>query len=171
MREKNKRGGRKGDLTVSAVASFEPEAEQKCEEYLTQAQQVDPTSSEVYQLMASVRLSQNRGDDARATLQQSMQLWMDKELDDPAIPIYDTRLALVKLLLELGMFEPAFMVLEGLQKENDQVVDLWYLYGWAYYCLGEEETRPQDERIGHWEDARDCLETAVKVRRYGNSRG
>ncbi|KAI8142052.1 hypothetical protein BJV82DRAFT_517295 [Fennellomyces sp. T-0311] len=142
---------------------FEPEAEQKCEEYLSQAQQADPESSEVYQLLASVRLSQQRNEDARAALQQSMELWVNKEHGDPSIPIYDSRLALTRLLLELGMFEHAFTVLEGLQKENDQVVDLWYLYGWAYYCLGEEENRPVDERQGHWEDSRDCLETAVKV--------
>lgn len=147
------------------VPSFEPEAEQKCEEYLAQAQQVDPENPEVYQLLASVRLSQSRNEDACAALQKSMSLWTDKELGDPAIPIYDSRLALVKLLLEVGMFEQAFMVLEGLQKENEQVVDLWYLYGWAYYCLGEDAAeRSEEERQGHWEDARDCLETAVKVK-------
>ncbi|KAI9499268.1 hypothetical protein BDB00DRAFT_796077 [Zychaea mexicana] len=142
---------------------FEIEAEQKCEEYLSQAQQADPENCEVYQLLASVRLSQTRNEDARAALQKSMELWINKELGDPAIPIYDSRLALIRLLLELSMFEYAFTVLEGLQKENDQVVDLWYLYGWAYYCLGEDENQPADERQGHWEDARDCLETAVKL--------
>ncbi|KAI7854637.1 hypothetical protein BDC45DRAFT_507776 [Circinella umbellata] len=142
---------------------FEPEAEQKCEEYLLQAQQTDPENSEVYQLLASVRLSQARNEDAQAALQKSMELWVNKEHGDPAIPIYDSRLALVRLLLELNMHEHAFTVLEGLQKENDQVVDLWYLYGWTYFCLGEVESRPADERQGHWEDARDCLETAVKL--------
>ncbi|KAI9278625.1 hypothetical protein BDA99DRAFT_492664 [Phascolomyces articulosus] len=142
---------------------FEPEAEQKCEEYLSQAQQSDPENAEVYQLLASVRLSQTRNEDAQAALQKSMELWIQKEHGDPAIPIYDSRLALVRLLLELNMYEYAFTVLEGLQKENDQVVDLWYLYGWTYYCLGEDEQRSSEERQGHWEDARDCLETSVKL--------
>ncbi|CDS05357.1 hypothetical protein LRAMOSA07886 [Lichtheimia ramosa] len=142
---------------------FEPEAEQKCEEYLSQAQQISPETPEVYQLLASVRLSQQRNEEAVSILQQSMSLWMNKEFGDPAIPIYDSRLSLVRLLLEIGMFEQAFTVLEGLQKENDQVVDLWYLYGWAYYCLGDDENTSQEERQGHWEDARDCLETAVKL--------
>ncbi|KAI9316384.1 hypothetical protein BX666DRAFT_1949984 [Dichotomocladium elegans] len=142
---------------------FEPDAESRCEEYLSKAQQISPETPEVYQLLASVRLSQMRNDDAASALQQSMALWMNKEFGDPAIPIYDSRLSLVRLLLELEMFEQAFTVLEGLQKENDQVVDLWYLYGWAYYCLGEDEQRSPEERQGHWEDARDCLETAVKL--------
>ncbi|KAL0090841.1 hypothetical protein F4703DRAFT_1835386 [Phycomyces blakesleeanus] len=142
---------------------FEPEAEQKCEEFLQQAQQVDPENPEVYQLLASVRLSQSRNEEAAAALEKSMQLWIDKEFGDPAIPSYDARLALVKLQLEMGMFPAAFTVLEGLQKENDQVVDLWYLYGWSYYCLGEDESMPNEDRQANWEDARDCLELAVKV--------
>lgn len=150
---------------IDMMFSFEPEAEQKCEEYLSQAQQISPETPEVYQLLASVRLSQQRNEEAVSILQQSMSLWMNKEFGDPAIPIYDSRLSLVRLLLEIGMFEQAFTVLEGLQKENDQVVDLWYLYGWAYYCLGDDENTSQEERQGHWEDARDCLETAVKVRK------
>ncbi|KAG0742369.1 hypothetical protein G6F57_005762 [Rhizopus arrhizus] len=142
---------------------FEPEAESKCEEYLSQAQQVDPENPEVYQLLASVRLSQQRNEEASSALNKSMELWIHKEPGDVTIPIYDTRLALVKLLLELGMFEHAFTVLENLQKENDEVVDLWYLYGWTYYCLGDDEERTQEERITLWGDARDCLETAVKL--------
>lgn len=145
------------------IHSFEPEAEQKCEEYLTQAQEVDPEHAEVYQLLASVRLSQQRNEEAASALNKSMELWIYKEAGDATIPIYDTRLALVKLLLELGMFEHAFTVLENLQKENDEVVDLWYLYGWTYYCLGDDEERSQEEKIQLWADARDCLETAVKV--------
>ncbi|KAI8384872.1 uncharacterized protein BYT42DRAFT_612539 [Radiomyces spectabilis] len=142
---------------------FEPEAESKCEEFLQHAQQVDPENPEVYQLLASVRLSQLRNEDASAALETSMRLWIDKEPGDAAMPIYDSRLALVKLLLELTMFQQAFAVLEGLQKENDQVVDLWYLYGWTYYCLGDDEEKSNEERMAHWEDARDCLELAVKL--------
>jgi len=142
---------------------FEPDAEEKCEQYLNAAQEADPNCPEVYQMLASVRLSQVRNDEARAALEHSVRLWIDKNPDDPIIPIYDTRLALVKLLLELHLYAEAFNVLEGLQKENDQSVDLWYLWGWSYYCLGEETSLPDEERRQHWEDARDCLETSVKL--------
>jgi tetratricopeptide (TPR) repeat protein len=115
-------------------------------------------------MLASVRLSQVRNDEAREALQHSLQLWINKDPGDPSIPIYDTRLALVKLLLELQLYAEAFSVLERLQQENDQSVDLWYLWGWSYYCLGDEDQLPEEERKHHWEDARDCLETSVKVR-------
>ncbi|KAI9299850.1 hypothetical protein BJ944DRAFT_244771 [Cunninghamella echinulata] len=143
---------------------FEPEAEQRCEEYLQKAQQVDGNNAEVYQLLASVRLSQQRNEEAAQILQQSINLWFDKEVGDPTIPNYDARLSLIKLLLEVGLIQQAFLILERLQKENDQVVDLWYLYGWTYYCLGEDEsTTNQDDKLAHWEDARDCLEVALKL--------
>jgi len=142
---------------------FEKDAEEKCEQFLNAAQIADPNCPEVYQMLASVRLSQVRNDEARAALEHSMRLWMDKDPDDAIIPIYDTRLALVKLLLELHLYAEAFNVLEGLQKENDQSVDLWYLWGWSYYCLGEETDLSEEERKQHWDDARDCLETAVKL--------
>ncbi|CEP12126.1 hypothetical protein [Parasitella parasitica] len=141
----------------------EPGAEQKCEEYLNQALQVDSEHVESYQLLASVRLSQERNEEAVSALNKSMELWIHKEAGDATIPIYDTRLALVKLLLEVGLFEHAFTVLESLQKENDEVVDLWYLYGWSYYCLGDDEERTQEEKKALWAEARDCFETAVKV--------
>ncbi|KAI8059129.1 hypothetical protein BC940DRAFT_314297 [Gongronella butleri] len=141
---------------------FEPEAEQKCEEYLQQAQQVDPENAEVFQLLASVRLSQQRGDEAAQVLQHSIQLWIHKDASDATLPNYDSRLALVRLLMEVGDMQQTFTVLERLQKENDQVVDLWYLYGWAYFCLGEDAQNPE-ERNGHWEDARDCLQLALKL--------
>lgn len=124
---------------------------------------MDPTNAEVYQLLASVRLSQQRNEEAAQILEQSINFWIEKEVGDPTIPNYDARLALIKLLLEVGMVQHAFVVLERLQKENDQVVDLWYLYGWTYYCMGEDETVQEDERLAHWEDARDCLELALKV--------
>ncbi|RUP49300.1 hypothetical protein BC936DRAFT_142848 [Jimgerdemannia flammicorona] len=142
--------------------SFELEAEQKCEAYLQQAVSVDPSNPEVYQTLASVRLSQVRNDEARDALERSMRLWIDLEPGHSFIPLYDSRIALVKMLLELSLYSRAFVVLEGLQKENDQVVDLWYLYGWAYYCQGEE-TKEEEERKGMWEDARECLEQAVNL--------
>jgi cytochrome c-type biogenesis protein CcmH/NrfG len=55
--------------------SFEPDAEQKCEAYLEQALKIDPNSVEAYQTLASVRLSQQRPDDAKQALEKSIELW------------------------------------------------------------------------------------------------
>ncbi|CAG8461267.1 8998_t:CDS:2 [Diversispora eburnea] len=98
----------------------------KCEEYLNQALEIDSNNSEVYQILASVRISQQRNDEAKSALLKSLDIW--------------------------SHLEPALSVLEILQKENDQIVDLWYLYGWCYYCMSQ----------AHLEDARDCLITCQK---------
>ncbi|CAG8640532.1 7414_t:CDS:2, partial [Racocetra fulgida] len=95
-------------------------AESKCEEYLNQALEIDPINPEVYQLLASVRLSQQRNEEAKIALEKSLSLWINLEPGDPLIPSYDIRISLVKLLLELSQYTQALSVLEILQKENDQ---------------------------------------------------
>ncbi|KAK9723041.1 hypothetical protein K7432_002197 [Basidiobolus ranarum] len=139
---------------------FEPNAESQCETFVSSAITVDPSNPEVYQTLASIRLSQQRNDEAKEAVEKSMSLWIKLEPGHPGIPNYDARIGLVKLLMEMGLFEGALNVLEGLQKEDDEVVELWYLYGWAYYLLGEDKS--DEEKVGNWEDARECLESAIK---------
>lgn len=160
-----------GSLFFSAVSldSFEPNAESQCETYLTQAIQIEPVTPEVYQTMASVRLSQQRMDEAKAALAQGLALWLgsDPTEEDGPTPDYETRLALVKLLLETAMYDEAFTVLNGLIEENDQVPDTLYLFGWANYIAAEEvdESSPtaDEERQEQLENAREALNACVKV--------
>jgi tetratricopeptide (TPR) repeat protein len=63
---------------LSLRYSFEADAEQKCTEYLDQAALVDPTDSEIYQTLASVRLSQHKIDEARQALQRAWSIWKDE---------------------------------------------------------------------------------------------
>ncbi|RIA79231.1 hypothetical protein C1645_683672, partial [Glomus cerebriforme] len=135
---------------------FEEDAEQKCEEYLNKALELDSLNPEVYQLLASVRLSQQRNDDAKIALEKSLDLWINLDPGHPSIPSYESRISLVKLLIELSQYTQALSVLELLQKENDEILDLWYLYGWCYFLMGQDSQNEQDH-LTHWEDARDCL--------------
>ncbi|KAJ2804145.1 hypothetical protein H4R20_002622 [Coemansia guatemalensis] len=143
---------------------FESNAEEKCEEYLKLGAAADPTCPEVYQTMASVRLSQDRPDDARECLAKSMALWSDKDQNDPTqIPSYDNRLGLVRLLLELDNKDQALGILERLQKEDDESVDLWYLYGWTYHLQSEESGQSDDEKTEALISARECFGRAIKL--------
>ncbi|KAJ1975743.1 hypothetical protein H4R35_003011 [Dimargaris xerosporica] len=155
---------------------FEPEAEASCEQLLEEAVAVDPQSPEVYQLMASVRLSQQRIDEGRTMLLSGLALWQNQDPSDARYPSYDARIATTKLLLELELFDEALHVLSALQKEDDQTVDLWYLYGWTYYCLGEDakqtistaknDVEPEErvaEHRAHIRDAAECLTTAISI--------
>ncbi|OBZ72192.1 hypothetical protein A0H81_07962 [Grifola frondosa] len=143
---------------------FDPSAEKTCEDLLNLALQTDPGNSEALQALASVRMSQQRPDDAKACLEQAWTIWKDLELDDPRLPPIPTRLALVRLFLELSLFTPALLVLQGIMASDDQEVEAWYLEGWCFFLMAEqaqEKGGKLDELT--WEelarDARDCLET------------
>lgn len=131
--------------------------------------QIEPITSEVYQTLASVRLSQQRVDEAKAALAQGLALWLgsDPTEEDGPTPDYESRLALVKLLLETAMYDEAFTVLNGLIEENDQVPDTLYLFGWANYIAAEEiqEGAPnaEEEKKEQLENAREALNACVKV--------
>ncbi|KZT00802.1 TPR-like protein [Laetiporus sulphureus 93-53] len=143
---------------------FDPAAEKVCEDLLNMALQTDPGNTEALQAFASVRLSQQRPDDAKTCLEKAWTAWKDLELDDPRLPPIPTRLALVKLFLELSLFTPALLVLQGVMATDDQEVEAWYLEGWCFFLMAEQaqENGGKLDELS-WEelarDARDCLET------------
>lgn len=51
--------------------------------------------------------------------------------EDSHVPDFSSRIALSRLLMEVGMEADAFMVLERLVQEDDQSVEAWYLGGWC----------------------------------------
>ena len=91
--------------------------------------------------------------------------------DDPKVPSIPVRLSLVKLFLELSLFNPALLTLQGIMGSDDQEVEAWYLEGWAFYLMAElAHGSPNGKLEGEgftWDelakDARDCLETCRNV--------
>ncbi|KAG6812957.1 hypothetical protein H0H92_015076 [Tricholoma furcatifolium] len=143
---------------------FEPDADKTCENLLSQALQVYPDNPEALQTLASVRMSQQRPDDAKECLEKAWMAWKDLDLDDPRLPPIPTRLALVRLFLELSLYTPALLVLHGIMSSDDQEVEAWYLEGWCFFLMSEqakENGGTLDDLT--WQelakDARDCLET------------
>ncbi|KAI0635934.1 hypothetical protein C8Q77DRAFT_1100465 [Trametes polyzona] len=143
---------------------FDPAAEKTCEDLLNLALQTDPGNAEALQTLASVRMSQQRPDDAKVCLEQAWSQWKDLDVDDPRMPPIPSRLALVKLFLELSLYTPALLVLKDIIEADDLEVEAWYLEGWCFFLMAEqakENGGKLDELT--WEelarDARDCLET------------
>ncbi|KAF8638296.1 hypothetical protein AX17_002316 [Amanita inopinata Kibby_2008] len=143
---------------------FEPEAEKTCEQLLTFALQVDPGNPEALQSLASVRMSQQRPDDAKQCLEEAWLAWKDLDLDDLKMPPIPVRLSIVKLFLELSLHTPALLVLQGIMAVDDQEVEAWYLEGWCFFIMSEQ-AQENGGRLDDltWQelakDARDCLET------------
>ncbi|KAL4248055.1 TPR-like protein [Abortiporus biennis] len=143
---------------------FDPAAEKTCEELLNLALQTDPGNTEALQSLASVRLSQQRPEEAKQCLEQAWSAWKDLEPDDARLPPIPTRLALVRLFLELSLFSPALLVLQAIMASDDQEVEAWYLEGWCFFLMAEQaqESGGKLEELTWQElaqDARDCLET------------
>ncbi|KAL0954894.1 hypothetical protein HGRIS_003827 [Hohenbuehelia grisea] len=142
---------------------FDPAAEKTCEDLLSLALQMDSGNAEALQALASVRMSQQRPDEAKECLEKSWTAWKDLDADDPRLPPLQTRLALVKLFLELSLFTPALLVLRGVIDTDDQEVEAWYLEGWCFFLMSEhaQENGGQLDEMTWQElakDARDCLE-------------
>ncbi|KAJ3088197.1 hypothetical protein HK102_009327 [Quaeritorhiza haematococci] len=224
MEKKGQQGGASGSETVdesallrkqfsSALCSLveifmtdcceEPDAEARCEAYISEAIKVNPNDPEVYQTLASIRISQSRPDDAKAAATHAMDLWWVEPTStttqqqqaspssstpatpnpiNPVYPPYSVRMSLSKLLIELGLYERAMQVLKTLQQEDDEDADLWYVYGWCYYLLGEPSAAEQNgvtpaavsdaeegksSKVENWDDACDCFYNLFKLREKG----
>jgi len=148
--------------------SFEPEAEKTCEDLLDLALRTDPDNPEALQSLASVRMSQQRPDEAKQILEQAWMKWKDLQLDDPALPPIPDRLTFVRLFLELELYTPALLVLQGIMAADDQEVEAWYLEGWCLFLMSESAKETGDKLDDmSWDelakDARDCLEACQVV--------
>ncbi|KAI9814427.1 MAG: NAD-dependent histone deacetylase sir2 [Pycnora praestabilis] len=151
--------------------SWEEDVESRCELLVTEALLVAPNAPEPLQTLASVRISQERLEDARAALSRSMDLWIDLPPEDPSVPEFPTRVSLARLLIESEMEQEAMDVLERLVEEDDSSVEAWYLGGWCLYIMGEKRRKdPSDPKVEGtdewkeiWRSGRDWLETSLKL--------
>ncbi|KAK0257908.1 hypothetical protein B0A54_06967 [Friedmanniomyces endolithicus] len=159
--------------------SWEEDAEARCDALVTEAMAVeDETSAEVLQTLASVRLSQERQEDARAALTRSLQSWFELESDDAAVPDFATRVSLARLLMEAEMEVQAMQVSQRLVAENDQSVEAWYLGGWCQHLMAEKlQAAPELSKDGDadmsvvnmgsvtmaWKGSRNWLNMALKL--------
>lgn len=148
--------------------SWEDDAETRCETLITEAIAMeDETSPEVLQTLASVRLSQERTEDARAALRRSLGLWSDLDPEDDAVPDFATKISLSRLLMEASMEAEAMQVLNRLVLEDDQSVEAWYLGGWCQYLITERsKAGGQDGKNGNAEDVFEDLEVTMKGSRH-----
>ncbi|RYP08245.1 hypothetical protein DL765_008861 [Monosporascus sp. GIB2] len=144
---------RKLAMTLCSVAevymtdlSWESDAEARCEALVTEATLVAPDYAETWQTLADVRISQQRPDDARAALARSLDLWRGLPPEDPLVPAFPSRVALARLLMEVGLERDAIEVLERLVAEDDLSVETWYLGGWGLFVLGEKQREAEREK-------------------------
>ena len=109
--------------------------------------------------------------DVTSTSQYSVWVWDLFHIDDPQALSIPVRLSLVELLLELLLFDPALLTLQGIMASDDQEVEVCYLEGWAFYLMAElTHDLPNEKLEGEgltWKElakgTRDCPETCGRV--------
>jgi tetratricopeptide (TPR) repeat protein len=146
--------------------SWEEDAEAQCESRVTEATMVGSGFAEPWQTLASVRLSQERIEDAQAALKRSLDVWKDAEPTDDIVPDFPTRVSLARLLMEAQMEEETIEVLERLVSEDDSSVEVWYLGGWGLYIMGEKELEKNKDGELHkvyWISSRQWLYHCRKI--------
>ena len=156
------------------MSSFEPDAEAKCTEYIDLALRVDGGSDinpEIYSTLASVRLSQQRNEDALKALQKSYSIWQGAILADPdaehpatpLIPPFANRMNIARLFIECESYQEALEILESCEEENDEDLEMLYLLGLVNWLLGEA-AKDGEEKREDYIDSRESLERFMVVR-------
>ncbi|KAH0833334.1 hypothetical protein J3R83DRAFT_12402 [Lanmaoa asiatica] len=169
-----------GMIEIWMDPDIDPAASSTCDSLLSNALQIDPQNLEALQTLASVRLSQEKADEALLALRTFPPSPAATTTTDPrshvlsllsALPV-QTRIARAKLLLECGAYPDALSLLEGVLAADDANIEGWYLMGWTWWLLAERKNGGdvsatvglgEDGRELEWQDmardARDCLET------------
>ena len=142
----------------------EADAEANCEEFMKEALRLDPENPEVYQTLASVRISQCNNKEALKMLEKGMDLWYQPLASDAELvidsnwPLYNSRLALAKLFIEVESFDRALCIIETLEAENDEDPEVWYLYAWTY--SQKAQICDAQENLS---DAKEALQVLIEV--------
>ena len=142
-------------ITILIVRSFaitprrwEMDAESRSEAYVTEALLIAPHAPEPLQTLASVRISQERWEEARSALTKSLQLWQHFSPEDPNVPEFSSRISLSRLLMEADMRVEAMKVLERLVLEDSCSVEAWYLGGLCLYIDTNKYNEVHDSQSG-----------------------
>lgn len=126
---------------------MEPEAELRCEALITQSLQLDSGNAEAHALLALIRVSQQRNDDAREAISKLWELFTERktaieqksaseesEEDVSAewADLLQPLLNLSKLALEVGLYDLVPQVCAVVSDINDNALDGYYYEALAY---------------------------------------
>lgn len=116
---------------------MEPEAESKCDELITYALKIDESNPETLSLLSSIRISQQRNDDAKDALVKSWDSFKQRletaksqltndEVNFELIELIQPLITLIKFSIELELYDMAIEACQATQDINDQILDVYY---------------------------------------------
>ncbi|QPG74852.1 hypothetical protein FOA43_002188 [Brettanomyces nanus] len=143
----------------------ELEAEQQCEQLIDQALVLDPENPEAWSLLASIRISQMRNDDAIKAITKAWELFSKRKtlledisnIKNESIDVSDAQMeylelvepivTLAKYSMEMGLFEESIGIASSVQDINERSVESYYLEAFANYLNAkriQNRLSPQD---------------------------
>ncbi|KAH3660414.1 hypothetical protein OGAPHI_007000 [Ogataea philodendri] len=137
---------------------MEPEAEEECEKCIQLALSLDETNGESWSLLASIRISQQKTQDARDAVKKAWDLFESKKtvLEDAADPetqmeyidLCQPLITLAKYAIETGLLELATTIASSVQDINEQSVESFYLEGFGYLLIAKRNQNGVSEQDG-----------------------
>ncbi|ODV82774.1 hypothetical protein CANARDRAFT_204522 [[Candida] arabinofermentans NRRL YB-2248] len=158
---------------------MQEDAEQRCEETIQLALKLDPENGETWSMLSSIRISQQRTDEAKQSVLKSWEMFYSKkskleelanesgniqqqqqeEEEEEEEDINEAQLqytelcqpllTLAKYAIELGLFEIAINISSSVQDINEQSVESFYLEGFANYLNAKRIQNSIDEDKGY----------------------
>lgn len=119
---------------------MEPEAEAQCDKLISHSLAMDNNNPEAHSLLALIRISQQRPDEAKQALTTSWQLFSSKKLDleqqqnsegDESsfeyVELVQPLLGLSRFAIELAMYDIVPEICSAVSDINDNALDCYYL--------------------------------------------
>ncbi|EGV66114.1 hypothetical protein PSN45_003581 [Yamadazyma tenuis] len=139
---------------------MEPEAESKCDELIDYALKVDDSYPETYSLLASIRISQQRNEDAEEALARSWELFQQRkqkiqlesindEMNFEVIELIQPFITIIKFAIELELYDLAIEVCQATQDINDQILDIYYYEVLANLFKSKQQYPQRDKQTDY----------------------
>lgn len=132
---------------------MEPNAEEECETLITQAMQIShETSPEVWSTLGSIRISQQRFDDACEAFRQAWKFFevRKNEIGQNGMPTSESSASLeeyvdllqplaslAKMCIEVGLYDIALKVEAAIKEIDEDNMEAYYLEGFTYYLISK----------------------------------
>lgn len=118
---------------------MEPEAEEQCDKLISHSLALDDQNPEALSLLALIRISQQRNDEAKDSLLKSWELFQAKkrslevnqseggeELSFEYIELVQPLLGLARFAIELAMYDVGPLISASISEINDNALDCYY---------------------------------------------
>lgn len=119
---------------------MEEEAEAQCDSLMKRALETDATHAESWSVLASVRISQLRNDEAKEALLRAWDIFRaEKE------PVLGSVMQLTKMLIEMGLLDEAIDAAARVHDLNDEEIEGFYLEGLASFTKWQQDEKEAGE--------------------------